>query len=255
MSKKKIKHYSRAIKRYSEKLNTNKWLLLMEIAESYAAQKDYFLGQYNQAGNIKDATKFRDLRNEHVERKYKSPYGLQNRGYKLALKDALETMDRYWAGLASKWRKTIFRAGSLDEKEKHYLFKSIQSRRRLRETLAFGDKLKTDMKLSDEQRKHCVRFLKKLIKKTVKKAPRVKISRSFLAEPETYRIFEHKKRQYIALSGKEARNRLVIPLCGKKDINGQIRVVLDFEKQRLEIHHCILCKVRKVKHEKKPSRS
>jgi hypothetical protein len=68
--------------------------------------------------------------------------------------------------------------------------------------------------------------------------------RSFLAEPETYRIFENKGRQYIAITSKQTGKRVVIPLTGQGKIAGQVRVVLDFGKQRVEIHHLVESKIK-----------
>ena len=249
---KKAKIYTRTIKRYSLKINNIKWLLLLEILESYAKQKDYFLGQYNQKGNIYAVFSFRKLRKILVDKKYKSPFGLQNRQWKLALKDALELMDRYWAALAADWTKIILRADSLDKEEKAYLLKVISSRRRLHEILTNGTNMEFDnIPLTLKQRKHCIRYLEKLLKRTIKKAPRVKLVHSFLGEPETYRIFEHNGIQYIALTSKEPGVRLVLPLKGNKEIKGQIRIVFDFEKQRIEIHHAAISRAKKIKHEKK----
>ena len=220
------------------RINQIKWLLLLELLKSYRNQKDYFLCQYRGIKNIYVCYSFREIRNLLVSKKYKSPFGLQNRVWKLALKDSLETLDRYWAGLRRLWKKSIIKS-NLSEEEKHYLLKALFSTKSLYEVLKYGFKVTLGLKLTTKQRKKCLRFLKKLIKKTVKAYARVKIARSFLAEPETYRIFYHKGRQYIAITSKEKGRRLVIPLSGKGEIKGQIRIVFDFEKRRIQIHHTI----------------
>ena len=236
--KKKKVQSKRCVKRYSLPLNKLKWLLLLEIVESYAQQKDYFLTQYPSLKNIYACYSFRDIRNLWVSRDYQSPFGLQKRGWKLALKDSLETLDRYWAALTSLWKGSIFQS-NLSEEEKHYIFRAIYSRKNLDLVLRYGAKVTLGLDLTLKQRKRCIRFLLKLIKKSVGESPRVKLARSFLAEPETYRTFFHKGRQYIAIASKEKGKRLIIPLTGKGKISGQIRVVLDFERRRIEIHQIV----------------
>jgi transposase len=242
---KPARRYVRTIKRYSLRINLVKWLELLQLLEDYARQKDYFLCQYGKSKNIYACYSFRDLRNKKVARRYKSPFGLQARQWKLALKDSLETIDRYWASLAARWREHIYASRRLSKEEKQYLLWVISSRKRIYEFLKYGASVECcKLDLSLEQRKHCRRFFKRLLKKMVKRAPRVKIRRSFLAEPETYRIFEHKGRQYIAIMSEKPGERLVIPLSGKATISGQIRIVFDYENQRIEIHHLVKSRVK-----------
>ncbi len=52
-----------------------------------------------------------------------------------------------------------------------------------------------------------------------------------------YEIVTHNGRQYIKLMGLKPRQRMVIPLTGSTPIRGNIRVVLDFENERIEVHY------------------
>ncbi len=253
MAKKKkppkpVKRYKRVVKRYSLPVNLYKWLLLLNILDSYARQKDDFLKQYAGADNINACYSFYAIRKDQVASKFRSPYGLQARQWKLALKDALETIDRYWAALAAGWEKNIYASSSLSKEEKFYLLKVISSRKLLHLFLQQESELRLPkIELSAEKCKRCLRFLKRLLKKTVKRAPRVRIKRSFTAEPETYRVFIHNGRQYIAFTTKEPGHRVIIPLSGRAKISGQIRIVFDFEKQRIEIHHLVKSRVKNQK--------
>lgn len=234
------KTYTRCIKRYSQRVNCGKWAKLLELTRSYARQKDYFLGQYANLANISASYRFREVRNILVARQYTTPFRLQARQWKLALKDALETIDRYWASICAIWTIRILQNEHLSKEEKQYLLEGVSSRENLHLVLRFQARIVLrKMLLSERQSKRCMRFLQNLIRQTVKKSPRVQIVRSFLAEPETYRIFEHKGRQYIAIASQESGNRIVIPLTGTGKIQGQIRIVLDFEKQRIEVHHTV----------------
>ena len=77
----------RTIKRYSLKLNTGKWLKLIEIVTAYVWQKDNFLVSYAIPATYSRYSSWRQARNELVKVNYSSPSGLQARQWKLALPD------------------------------------------------------------------------------------------------------------------------------------------------------------------------
>lgn len=225
----------RCVKRYSLRLNLGKWRKLEAIAHAYGQQKNEFLKEYSGLRQLHTCFCFREVRNDLVASEYASPFALQARQWKLALKDALETLDRYWAALSSAWQQTIGYDTTLSSEEKRYLWDATASRPNLNKFLLCA----LPTKLSESEQRHCHRFLRTLIAQTVKRPPRVHIERSFLAEPETYRVFEHNSAQYISLTSREAGKRLVIPLSGMSKIEGQVRVVLDFAKRRIEVHQAI----------------
>ena len=232
----KRQRIKRCIKRYSLKINREKWLQLLDILKSYCKQKDYFLCQYNNKKNIGTChNKFREIRNQLVKKNYVSSYGLQNRGWKLALKDSFETIDRYWAALCAQIRKEIFKL-NLKENQRIYLLYAINNRNIFSDILNKTIAAPKSLEITEKEREKSIKSLKKIFKKIVKSKPRVKLYRSFLAEPETYRVFTKNNRQYIALTTKDKGKRIIIPLTGKTKIKGIIRVVFDLEKRRLEIH-------------------
>lgn len=243
-----IKKYVRTVKRYSLKVNILKWLNLLELLEAQTKEKDYFLCQYSGIRNIYKTYNFYEVRNKLVSNRYKNNTGLQARQWKLSLKDSLETLNRYWASIGARWKGRIFKARGLHKIEKYYLLKAVSSCPGMYNIVKYGFKVTfPKIETTLQERKRCHRFLKKLIKEEINSMPRVNQIRSYLAEPETYRIFEHKGRQYIALMTKKPQKRIVIPLTGKAKISGQIRIVFDFEKCRLEIHHLVKSKVKRQK--------
>ena len=244
------KRYRRTIKRYSLRINVKKWELLKSLTRAYAGQKDIFLLMSSGLGKMHECKEFRTLRNGLVLSGYRSKFGLQGRLWKLALKDALETTDRYWKALIANWKERIYRVEISDE-QRHYLYKAFKNYRSLREVIFYGHDVSLGLDLDAKEIKFCRRYIQKWISETVEKYPRVKIRRSFLAEPETYRIFTHKGRQYIAVMTFIPGHRLCIPLTGRGKISGQIRIVLDFDKRRVEVHHSVLSKSKPACGEKK----
>jgi hypothetical protein len=244
------KKYRRTIKRYSLRMNAAKWSLLEALARAYAGEKDIFLLMNSGLSRMSECKNFRALRNALVAGSYKSKFNLQGRLWKLALKDALETLDRYWSAQRAEWKERIYGA-SLNEKERHYLYKALKSYRNLEQVIFHGPNVSLEIELDKKEREKCRRHLQQWIKESVKKYPRVKICRSFLAEPETYRIFTHQGRQYISVMTFIKGFRLCIPLTGRGEIRGQIRILLDFEKRRVEVHHTVMSKVKKSVGQKK----
>ena len=243
---KNARRYARTIKRYSLRVNFGKWQILADVLGSYAVEKDRFLAIYAGVKNIRVCYRFYEIRNAWVRDEYKNPDGLQARQWKLALKDSLETLDRYWAAMAAGWKKRVYVGKNLCEEQKKSLLRSLDTRKML--YLALNDeKFEFSPRLAKKEHDEALHFLAELVEKTVKNSPRVRIRRSFLGEPETYRVFIYRGRQYIAIMSKKRGVRVIIPLSGKRKISGQIRVVLDFEKRRVEIHHLEKSKARNRK--------
>src|SRR5688572_8776530 len=65
----------------------------------------------------------------------------------------------------------------------------------------------------------------------------VRKARSFALDANMYKLFEHQGVQYIQVMSLISRQRIIIPLTGHTPITGNLRVVLDFDRQRVEIHY------------------
>jgi len=233
----------RTIKRYSLELNIGKWLEMIEIATAYAFQKDIFLSN-SQLGKYQTS---RQYRNELVKSSYVSPTGLQARQWKLALKDGFETIDRYWLALSVELRPLVARHKTLTEQQKRYAFWVLQNSHRISQVVKGQALIPTHFNIGQDEQKQARNYTKRIIQRGKGKSPRVKKVRSFTADSSTYKVFEHNGRQYISIATLTPRKRLVIPLTGKTKISGNIRVVLDYEKQRVEIHQTAKLKAEKAK--------
>lgn len=242
----KIRPQKRCIKRFSLKMNQGKWEKLVSLTDAMAREKDSFLVKNRDTIPLFPTQTFRSQRSELVAQKYKSPHGLQNRSWKLALKDAIATRHKYWLSLGAQLKEEVKRKDDFDKDQKRYCFWVLSVLKHMQEVLEGAPPIPTRFELEEEKRKACSEYLRELIEAHSKKRPRVKKSRSFCGEPETYRVFCHNDRQYVALAGLTPRKRLVIPLSGKGKIAGEVRVVLDYEKQRVEIHWSATVKPKKA---------
>src|SRR5512133_2997738 len=121
----------RTIKAYSLEMNRNKWSELEAVAQAYASEKADHLQTFNDAaifGNLATHEQFRDAL---LDSDYTSAYALQARMWKLALKDAYETVVKQWAALAVDLRGRIHPRTGWSPAQKHYALWLLKDEQRL----------------------------------------------------------------------------------------------------------------------------
>jgi putative transposase len=97
----------RTIKRISYPLNQNKYEAVREIASAYAREKQEQLPSYQDDALFGRHRNERTLRDELVRAGYRSPHGVSARMWKLAQKDAYETVKKQWAAQAESIRPLV----------------------------------------------------------------------------------------------------------------------------------------------------
>ena len=238
----------RTIKRISLKLNKGKWEILLEIARAYAKQKDYFFLSYAPPASFALYKRYTEPRNELVKASFVSPTGLQARMWKVALKDAFESVDRNWLALGSQLRPQVAWMrdhNRFDKVQAHYAFWVLKKSQRMAALVSGKEQLPQRFNVPGAKKVRS--FLKRKIRQQRGHNPRVRSRRSFALDGNMYRIFEHKGRQYISIMTLVPRQRILIPLTGNTPIRGTIRVVLDFDKQRIEVHYVVEVSPKKAK--------
>jgi len=228
--------------RISEELNTGKFNEMVRLVDSFAAQKDDFLVAYS---HLKYLSQLKDhhIQDAILKENFVSPYNLKARAWKLALTEALLTIDRYWQATIEKIRKHIYRRFDT-EQERHYAFWLLFGYRRIplvvKGVVPEGmPKIKegeTEIVLDAEQKRHIVMFLRRVLREHLGERPRVHLKRSMVFDAEMYRVFEEGGRQYIAITRLSEYGRIAIPLKGHQTIEGNIRLVLNRDSRTVEIH-------------------
>jgi len=242
----------RTVKRHSRELNEGKWRTVTTVAASYARQKDRFLLEYGHPSVFGRYTGERQARDELVAAGYKSPTGLQGRQWKLALKDAFETVERQWLALAESLRSLVMaqrKQGHLTEEQAHYAFWVLKSAQRIAQLVGGKAPRPEHFEIEEGERRRTVAYLRRVIRRARGAGPRVKKGRSFVLDAEMYSVFEQNGKQYIRIMTLTPRERVVIPLTGEGKLAGNLRVVLDDEKRRVEIHRAIDVRDRKAQGE------
>ncbi|MBE3564008.1 MAG: transposase [Hydrogenibacillus schlegelii] len=190
----------------------------------------------------------RALRDGLVRAGFKSPYGLQARLWKMALEDALLTIERHWEAVLQDVRKNIPETWS--DGMKHYarwlLYRPANGSRDWRRIRDLMRGLETGTpkngpgaRLTPEERARVRRWLRRQVRRRLTR-PRVKIARSMMLDAEMYASFTRtmkndRERQFVGIMTLEPKRRVVIPLAGVHAISGNIRIVLA-EDRRVEVH-------------------
>jgi transposase len=229
----------RTLLRYSLPLNQGKWRKACEIADAYASEFDRFLVEYGRPSAFARYRSHRQARDELLRTGYKSPFGLQARMWKLALKDAFETVNKYWLSLADALRPLVIaqrERGHFTGPEAHYLFWVLCSSQRIAKLVSGRAPIPSHFSISSQEQRKAVNYLRRVIRRKRGKNPRANRKSSFALDAQMYRVFEQNNRQYISIMTLVPGRRLVIPLTGQGKIRGNVRIVLDEEKRRIEVH-------------------
>jgi transposase len=226
----------RTIKRFSRPINQKKYNLIKTIVESFVNEKDDQLIAMGSPILFNQYKNQRQRRDYLVKQQYKSRYSLQARQWKMALKEAYETIDKQLLTISALLRSFIFQRKGTEE-QKRYGFWLIQTSNRINSILSGKTLIPKHFDIPSKERRMVRNTLHRKMNLLNHSFPRVKIIRSFTLDQGMYEVFEHKGTQYIKIMGLVRGQRIVIPLTGKTPINGNIRIVLDHNLQRIEVHY------------------
>jgi len=231
------------VRQKSLPLNARKWTELVQTAAAYARQKDAFLVKYEHVKYLHYLGNKRSLRNELVSTGFTSPFGLQARQWKLALEDALFTVERQWEAAVVNVKERLRRHEGLTDEEKHYanwlLYKNDKYGRdwqRIRAIFTGKNLVNEEIRLDAKGCAKVRNYLKRTFRRILGRKPRVRKARSFAVDNEMYRVFADGNRQCIAVATLTPGERVTIPLAGMHAMEGNLRVVLIPEERCVEIH-------------------
>src|SRR5580704_856800 len=224
----------RTVKRQILQPNTKKRVVLNEMCQAYAHEKQYWLHRL-QAWDLQALLgRSRTIRDRTIQQEYKSFYGLQARHWKLALEDAAETWDKYWQAIFVKVRSKIARRKDLSETEQHYAYWLLKSYPSFA-ILMQGKCPDSPFPIDTSAKRRMTGYVRRIIRKCKGKPPTVKKCRSVRFDANCYEIFEEKGRQYIKLMTLVPGKRVCLPLCGKTPIHGTITLVHSGDRIHLHI--------------------
>jgi hypothetical protein len=238
---------ARTIKRLSLPLNAGKRARIETVIGHFAAEKAHWLRVFQSDLALLHAPE--KMRDQARKDKHAPVGDLPGVVWPLALKEAAETMDKYWAACFVPVRRLIHHNANLAPEQKRYAYRILNDYRCLAALFAREDI--AEKTLSDQQR-HQVRYdLNRIIARHRGALPRVKLARSIVLDKCSYTIDTHEGKQALCLSRALCGAKLWIPLKGLTDLtrpsarldkHGQrnrawpnIRLVLQGE--QLELHY------------------
>jgi len=227
----------RTIKACSLSVNRAKWQALEVLAQAYAAEKADHLAAFNTDWLFGDTPKQEQFRDALLDSDYSSPHGLQARMWKMALKDGYETVLKQWAALVVSLRGRVSQQNTWSKRQKHYANWLLKDEHRLARLVGGRAPLSLAIELTRDERRQVQNYLRRTVRHKRGKRPQVRKARSVVLDSDMYRLFENDKRLYISVMNLKDCARIIIPLTGKHHISGNIRLILDRDKQRLEVHY------------------
>ena len=227
----------RTVKRQILPPNKNKQMTLNALCLAYTNEKAYFLDLLREWDLQSNLGMPRKIRDELVKSNYTSRYGLQARHWKLALQDAIETWDKYWAAIWKQVRSRIARAKMVDE-ERHFAYWLLKGYFQFAKMMK-GDAPQPPFEISHEAMQKVAGYVRRTVKSVKGKPPSVRKSRIAKFDANCYEVFENEGRQYIKLMTLKKGNRLCLPLSGKAKIEGTITIVLSKEGVSLHVPNAL----------------
>src|SRR5579859_1747903 len=177
----------RTIKAYSLEVNPGKWAVLEAIAQAYAAEKADHLATFANDAVFGNTDQYEQFRDALLDAGYTSPHGLQGRMWKLALKDAYETVLKNWAALAVELRGRVQQRTGWSAAQKRYALWLLKDERRLARLVGEAGPVAAPIALTVENRRQVQSYLRREVRRQRGQRAQVKIARSFC--PDAKRRF------------------------------------------------------------------
>lgn len=223
----------RTVKRESVKLNKCKWEALVAITREYAEDKQLHLEYYQLGIRYAESAGYRERRNDLKSSEYHKMVKIPVHMSDLALKDAYETEEKYWARIAEGINVT---RRVWTETQKEYGRWLLFNPQRFSELMLGRGQLSASNSLTVAERKQVQSHIRRKARERMKSRPRVRIARSFGLDNTLYTVVDMINGQGISISSQERGKRIRIPLKGKSELHGNLRVVLKPETRSIEIH-------------------
>ena len=226
----------RTVKRYSRPVNQGKRKRLRNIVRAYAKEKQNHLLYYTAENNFAQDRSEREQRDRLVKEGYRSQSGMQGRMWKAALKEARETMVKYWAALGEKLRRKVSGKTEWSEAERRYAYWLLMDERRIHELIKARAPENPRIEMTEAGKRKVRNCLRRQARKCRGRLPQVRIARSMVVDADMYAVGPLGVGQVINVMGSEPRQRIAIPLCGNVEIKGTLRVVVQADSDRVEVH-------------------
>ena len=222
-------------------LNRGKRRTLLDLVLAYTQVKDGFL---RMLGRTSAWCHLDDPRALRAATKGERLDGVPAHLHDQALFDAVDTLRRHSQGAIANTHLKAKLFARFEGERRHYAFWMLRRYARIGAVLRGEapdpapppDSKWKGLAISVAERKEVVRFVRRTLRKTLGKPPRVHLRRSFALDSTLYGVFEHDGRHYVSVATLIPRKRIALPLRGRGRVSGHVRVVLDPTRQTVSVH-------------------
>ena len=263
-SSKRTESYSKTIRAYSPKLDEETYAKLDQLFVNYGKCRNMFLNQYCGINHMLDVKNYRQLR-DYIKKSgknklYLKKYNFLDKHWRYALNNACANINAMWSNLANQIRKVVQANELVDEDEQHLIYYLLSIRelwyyaltndqtelfnlpKRLQKHLA-----ELEQDLTAKQRKHAYSYLRRLTRR-YKYVPRkhTSLNKSMTYDESMYKFIGNQLEE-ISISSHVSRKRFNLKLTSSWHyrLNGNLQLILDRNKKRLEIHKVIQVRQKK----------
>lgn len=244
------------VKVYSQPLTEQQFQQLDSLTIEYGVCRSMFFNQFCGIRNMLKVNHFRQLRNEIRQtgfgKIYQVRYDFLGKHWIYALMDTCGNVKSMWANLANRIRHAIRDNDNIDKNERHYLFFVLKFPELWYDVLNYSDTIGNTLikkykikyqnlqsELSDNQLRHAHSYLRRVTRR-YKPKPRVvkRHNRSMTYDENMYR-FESDRHFRFSSSQPCKVIDVVLTTDWHYRSNGNLQIILDRVKKRIEIHKLI----------------
>jgi transposase len=210
---------------------------LYKIARRYADVRNEVWRRYGSVSSLRKIDHPREVRDEWIETGKGSQFGLQARGWKMALDEAFGILRSLWSNAKTKVRQRLARRKDFSDPEKHYGFYLLKVDELLHKVLV-GEKFDLPEKFRDKgiDRAKVHKYISSRLRKYKGRKPIQKRARAFSLDENMYDLYEDEEgRLWLGVMSLTPRERTHLLLSSQARFSGNIRIVL--RGRKVEIHY------------------
>ena len=255
---------NKTVKAYSYQLSDDEFNQINDLIESYGRCRHAFYNQYSDINSMLVIKNWRKIRNQYRKngagKHLTKIYNFQGKHWVLALQNAFANLDSMWSNTKNKIKSVLKDNDNLNEDQKHLLYFILCFRKTWYEALTdkpvilnkkYQETYKEIVnKLSSDQYRTAINYLKRVTRRYKYHCKaKTTFGKSLDLDQDMYHFG---KNNSFTFSSRLARKRFKIKLTGdfKYKKTGNLTVVLDRYKKRIEIHKLIVSRINSLKQRK-----
>ena len=254
---KQTKNYlPKTIKAYSLKITDDQFIQMDQLFVNYGHCRDCFFNQYCGINNMLNINNYRKLRNQlrkqGTNKQLIKWYGFLNKHWVYALQDTCGNVKSMWSNLANQIKHQVSNNNDLTKQERHFINFCLsinpiwyailhyhQNKIRTLNRSYQNHYVKLKEKLSNKEIKHAFSYIRRLTRRYKPKPRKIsKLNRSMTYDENMYNLTDFK---HFKFSSGQVRHSFIVELTTnwRYSTKGNLTILLDRHKRRLEIHKLI----------------